>query len=117
MPTSPGPWRAEASGADRWVVDATGNPIITVCVYETQRFDEGNTRLIAAAPALRDALTQLVRLGINPLREDSPTGGMLQALEDARALLRNQLGIVLDGAIVDGNGLSVRDHDEASGQQ
>ena len=56
LPTSSGPWAVGSNGATVKVVDSEGK---AVCML-TPRRDQFNGDLIAAAPALLDALSELV---------------------------------------------------------
>lgn len=83
---TPGPWRL--SRTQRYVMDGVAAP--WVCEVTERPGWEANARLIASAPALLEALKELVKLG------ESGTGyvsaAWIEAHEDARQALAQALG-------------------------
>ncbi len=77
MKHTPGPWRINVSGSDRWSVDYDGpsSTYITICgkrsapvcfavepsAYKNDEEVEANARLIAAAPELLEAADHIDR--------------------------------------------------------
>ncbi|HGE8471328.1 TPA: hypothetical protein ACGD7V_000870 [Serratia marcescens] len=91
---TPGPWVVDLYGVDaRWNIDATNGDSVAITNQLARDNDwairDANTRLIAAAPELLDALQELVHADCHGVRNSS---AQVKALNKAMLAIDKALG-------------------------
>ena len=90
---TPGPWKmdddcAEVGGLEYRVVSGTGYEVVALVQGDDETYErEANARLIAEAPAMREALIKITTWADRLSFRDGRALALATDLDDARALL------------------------------